>query len=1123
MGLFQSSEVTGWSVNDQGIAVFFTRRSDYKRVSTGEGPADHRKIFRRFQSLLECGEADAEPTLGGVFVSADDAVRLDSETREVFRLPPVWPGHFRLETHSVPNLNDFDAALRLIDFRGVVVPKWHLKGPILEVASECYLPDPAAYACLRAFQNWCGLESRVESDHLRLIHVLAEAAQSGCQVDVSRAGNLDVVAATECGIDAEDQADGSILLTPLPLSERLMSLVAAKCGVTGDPKAALDELKRLVSERIRQLEGDSSEAILRIGTSIVLLDEGQTAQARGIARNRRVPREQREEFRRDPTKWLADHAFVHGEVEFLPRVIGIGEWTGGYLGAAGELGEKIDWFDKKPEPEREVRKDEEGPTDKSNPDSDETDSPGSADDSGPLVPMIEKNDEELRWGLPEANASDPDVITVVPDFGRYPRQPYDHQKEAVRWLSGHALRCGKPARWQPNQRYWGAGALLADDMGLGKTLSTLIFLAEWFRSWRDKLGTEPPACLVVCPLSLVDNWAIEIATTFTAQVNPFLRVVKAIPDGELRSFYASSDGRDRMVAGSENLATAGHQYGIQFGDGSAKSLDQPGTIVLTTYTTLRDHRFSFAGCDWSAVIFDEAQNIKNPNALQTVASKALKGFFRVALSGTPVENHLGDLWSLMDAVEPGALGSFSQFREEWIHPIRRDPSKMQEIGEALRKRLDPLILRRMKEDSLVGLPKKSINPVRIKMTEAQSVLYDEILRCANSVDEDAGAVQRSNQWLASMWELRRISLHPALLGDATVEQPINASRSREFLAQSGKLSWLLEQLDRIRGKGEKVLIFSIQKKFQDLLSLHLSTIYGCKIPVINGDTKAVSNRLPNETRIGLLEDFSSSPGFGISILSPIAAGAGLNITAANHVFHLERHWNPAKEDQATDRAYRIGQTRDVHVYFPMLEHPVRPITTFDIGLDTLINQKKGLAGSLGLIPVQPVTMDEIVSTIFRGSDSGPVKEGERLSLDAATKLNWDLFEALVAEIFGRESDRVILTPKGRDHGADVVVIGHGGRENLLVQVKTTMSPKLDSEEAVRELEGAKPFFENSLGLAFKGKQLHTNVRTFSRRVEKVAKLYGVNLAGTDWLGAALSTHKVTLSDVISRNAHRQAL
>jgi hypothetical protein len=513
---------------------------------------------------------------------------------------------------------------------------------------------------------------------------------------------------------------------------------------------------------------------------------------------------------------------------------------------------------------------------------------------------------------------------------------------------------------------------------------------------------------------------------------------------------------------------------LRFGDGSQQSLDQPGTIVLTTYTTLRDYRFSFAGCNWSSVIFDEAQNIKNPNALQTVAAKALKGFFRIALSGTPVENHLGDLWSLMDAVEPGALGSFNEFRSEWIRPIRKDPSQLEAIGEALRARLDPLILRRTKEGSLKGLPKKHIVPVRLKMTSEQAVLYDEILDCANAPVDDERPEQRANRWLASMWELRRISLHPALFGDAPAEGAFNARRSREFLSRSAKFGWLLQQLDEIRSSGEKVLIFSIQKKLQDLLSSHLSEIYGVKIPVINGDTKAVSSRKPNETRLGLIDEFSNSNGFGICVLSPIAAGAGLNITAANHVIHLERHWNPAKEDQATDRAYRIGQSKDVYVYLPMSEHPTRDITTFDIGLDRLIGQKKRLAGSLGLIPMQSVSIDELFDSVIKEAASKTPNPPVYLDAKSSCQLSWELFEALIAEIFDRESDRVILTSRGRDHGTDVVAIGHGGKENVLIQVKTTRSDKLDSEEAIREVEGSLRYFETTLGLKFTMKCLHSH-------------------------------------------------
>lgn len=1122
MNLFTSNDLTGWSHDDGGIAVFFKRRGDHERACNGIGNPTVRKIHNRFQRLLECGDADVESALGGIYIPSPDAVRLDTETRELFRLPPVWPGYFRLDTHSVPNLDNFDAVLRPIDIHGHSVSKWSLRGPVLEIASERYLPDASQFACLRAFEEWCGLVARRETDHLRFIHALADAAGHGCRVDVSQAGNISPATSAECCVDAEEQPDGSLLLTPIPLVSGLEKLLKTQCGENADPSEVYRYFRRAIMDRLGQLEGTGNEAVLRIGPVIIILDEELTAQARGIARAPRVPHHQKNAFRRDPEKWLAEHVFVHGQVEFLPRVIGIGEWSGGYLGAAGELGEKIDWFDKKPEPEP-APKDE---ADKSKDDGGEADRDFEADgdkDHGPLVPIIEKNDEELGWGLRGERATHPDTVCVEPRLDRYPRRPFPHQEEAVLWLSRHAERCGKPAKWEEGQKFWGAGALLADDMGLGKTLSTLLFLSEWHHAWLDKVGDTPPACLVVCPLSLVDNWRQEIEIAFTDDLNPFSRVIRAIPDGSLRDFFATPDGKDRIKAGGDLPEKAVEQYGLRFGDGSEESLDLPGTIVLTTYTTLRDYRFSFAGCNWSAVIFDEAQNIKNPNALQTVAAKALKGFFRIALSGTPVENHLGDLWSLMDAVEPGALGSFNEFRAEWIRPIRNDPSQLEVIGEALRVRLDPLILRRTKEGSLKGLPKKNLVPVRLKMTAEQAGLYDEILHCASAQVEDERPEQQANRWLASMWELRRISLHPALLGDAPVEGAFNARRSRDFLCRSAKLGWLLEQLDGIRADGEKVLIFSIQKKLQDLLSSHLSEIYGVKVPVINGDTKAISSRKPNETRLGLIAGFSNTDGFGICVLSPIAAGAGLNITAANHVIHLERHWNPAKEDQATDRAYRIGQTRDVHVYLPMLEHPTREITTFDTGLDHLISQKKRLAGSLGLIPVQPVSMDELVDSVIKGAATQSPSPPVYLGFDSASRLSWELYEALIAEIFDRESDRVILTSRGRDHGADVIAIGHGCGENVLVQVKTTTSDKLDSEEAIRALEGSLRYFEAALGLMFTTKLVVTNVGKFSRRTRNAAAIYNVRIEGVEWLRKALSKHRIRMGDVVARNAQRQSI
>ena len=993
----------------------------------------------------------------------------------------------------------------------------------MKVGEAYYLPDPETYACLTGYRNWEAKPEPSEPDHLRLLLILHGAAQRGCRVDASSAGKINVVEASEVTVDARDQSDGSITLTPVPMIEGMTQLGGEGNTEASDFKFKLSEYVEKVEERIGQLDSAGDEAILRIGSTIVLLDPEQTSLAKSLVRERRVPPTQAKQFRRDPRQWLADHPFVHGDIEFLPRVIGIGKWAGGYLGAAGELGEKIDWFDKKPEPDKAKKPEQ---------DSDVQDGDASVEIQHPdeetkeatqQVPLIEKNDEELKWGLRLEGAPSEGVVSISPNYSNYPRQPYPHQLDAIKWLGLHAERCGKPERWAEGQQYWGAGALLADDMGLGKTLSTLVFLREWSVAWKKKLGVAPPACLIVSPLSLVDNWKEEIGKTYTAELNPYTRIVRAIPDGELRNFYATANGRDVVNPASSEEGGKVEQYGLRFGDDTEQSLDMPGTIVLTTYTTLRDHRFSFAGCNWSSVVFDEAQNIKNPNALQTIASKALKGFFRIALSGTPVENHLGDLWSLMDAIEPGALGSFSDFRATWIRPIRADPSKMQEVGQALRDHLDTLILRRTKEGSLEGLPKKEIHSISVPMGTRQAELYDEVIRSANEVETLEDASDKSNQWLASMWELRRVSLHPDLLGDGSFSHASNPTAGREYFSQSGKLSWLLNQLDAIHKAKEKVLIFAVQKKFQELLRQHLSTIYGIKVPVINGDTKAVASRKPNETRLGLLNQFSEMEGFGVCILSPIAAGAGLNITAANHVIHLERHWNSAKEDQATDRAYRIGQEREVHVYLPLLEHPNQQITTFDMGLNKLINQKKNLAGSLGLIPTPSVGMDDLVNEVLRGSGESTNTKSKPISLAEAAKLSWDLFEALVACIYEPIADRVILTPKGRDHGIDVLVIGHQEHGNILIQVKTTRSGKLDSEQAIRELEGALPFYENAIGSIFQKKFLYTNVSKYSRRTRKAAQLYQVDIFGADSIDKHIKKYQITLAQVIARNAHRESI
>jgi len=312
-----------------------------------------------------------------------------------------------------------------------------------------------------------------------------------------------------------------------------------------------------------------------------------------------------------------------------------------------------------------------------------------------------------------------------------------------------------------------------------------------------------------------------------------------------------------------------------------------------------------------------------------------------------------------------------------------------------------------------------------------------------------------------------------------------------------------------------------QKRLQEGLAHHLSRISDISVPVVNGDTKATSVKHPEVTRLGLINEWSSRPGFGVCVLSPIAAGAGLNIVAANHVIHLERHWNPAKEDQATDRAYRIGQIRTVTVYLPIGVHPT--LESFDSVLNRLLEKKRGLQSVLGLVPPDPVSAPDLMGAIFGSDRRGPFQE-KPLDLPAALRLSWRLFESLVAVIYERDAKRVILTPGGSDHGCDVVVLGWGqAQENLLIQCKSTRHDELDSEYAVREVEGARPYYENSLNVIFHRRCLHTTAATFSRRTRQGGDLCKVTMLGRPWLTDALLNQPVTLDEVLRRDCARESI
>jgi superfamily II DNA or RNA helicase len=934
--------------------------------------------------------------------------------------------------------------------------------------------------------------------NLSLLATLREAWNEGCHIDLEAYHETVVTRASELSLDAREETEtGDLILRPI---------------VSGD-FTGLDADR--IEERLAQLQTGTDRAVLRVGKTIVLLDPTQTAQARAIAARGRVPQEKRTTFEKNPSSWLAEHVFPDIETEFSPRVTGIGAWKGGYLGANWDDGQ--DWFGKQPEVEKcaeqvtHVTKEEDDIHDVEPKTSDEQ--------SGPLVPLIIPNDEELGfgWRFPELSSENAEAFEL--DFTRYARSPLPHQEVAVRWLLSHARRALNRQHVDDSAEGFGAGALLADDMGLGKTFSTLIFLAEWLDLWRKTTGAEPPAILIVAPLSLMENWKAEIDKSFRHGHHVFTRVLMAQAEAELAKVRRSPGSRD-VVTPSEVT-----QYGLGFGDGTERSLDYPGGCILTTYQTLRDYRFSFAKAEWSAAIFDEAQNIKNPNALQTIAAKALKALFRITLTGTPVENHLGDFWSILDTTEPGPLGSFAEFKSKWILRMTRERDRMKEVGKELRDHVGGLMLRRTKEEELEGLPQKTggTTPVLVDMTHEQAALYDNVIAATHNTGdaEDEGSKQRQNRQIAALWQLRQVSLHPDLLGGGNISKANSPASARAVLQRSGKLVWLLQCLDKIKDLGEKVLIFCVQKKLQEALARHLGQIYGLSVPVINGDTKATSMRNPEATRLGLINQFSNQPGFGICVLSPIAAGVGLNIASANHVIHLERHWNPAKEDQATDRVYRIGQIRPVSVYLPTGNHP--KIASFDVIIHRLLENKRSLQSALGLVPPEAVSAPELIKEVFSHSAGRP-KGIDYINLQDALRLSWRLFEALIATLYQNNSERVILTPGGSDHGCDVVVLSCGAeRENLLIQCKSTLRDCLDSEVAVREIEGARPFFEKGLGVTFSRRCLHTTAKSFSRRTRRAAKLCGVTLYDRSWLVDMLTKVKIEKSTILLADTKRERL
>ncbi|MFO8011049.1 MAG: DEAD/DEAH box helicase [Dehalococcoidia bacterium] len=436
--------------------------------------------------------------------------------------------------------------------------------------------------------------------------------------------------------------------------------------------------------------------------------------------------------------------------------------------------------------------------------------------------------------------------------------------------------------WLAFLRRWGLGACLADDMGLGKTIQALALIQR-----ERELGESRPV-LLVCPTSVVNNWRRE-AGRFT----PNLPVL----------IHHGADRRQQ-----DAFITEAGKY----------------AMVISTYGLIqRDAKF-LKEVPWSGIILDEAQNIKNPETKQSRAARSIPSDYRIVLTGTPVENHVGDLWSIMDFLNPGLLGSQTGFRERFFKPIqfRRKP----DAAERLKRLTGPFIMRRLKTDKSViaDIPEKLEMKTYCSLTKEQASLYAAVLREIEESLDEATGIQRKGLILSTLTRLKQVCNHPAHFLDDN--SAVNG--------RSGKMTRLVEMLEEVIQSGDRALVFTQFAEMGTIMQRHLQETFGQEILFLHGG-------IPRKRRDQMVERFQQD-GHGppVFILSLKAGGTGLNLMRANHVFHFDRWWNPSVENQATDRAFRIGQVRNVQV------HKFICAGTLEERIDELIERKISVAESV---------------------------------------------------------------------------------------------------------------------------------------------------------------------------------
>lgn len=1101
-----------WKVTDEGFISKWGDPPGFLPAwdSSGLDPADSLAL-----QLLEqmVSEGRGRYVDEGVLVPHETVADLREEERTILGLPEPFPFHAEIRASGA--LTDAHFRYQLLFMNGkdqpFVNPTRH--GAYLKASEDQeYILIGDLFRLVEAVERFnAQAPSLPRTDPGRLLR-FAEIAGLACSVGATLDHYLNsqkVIAPERITIRLRRLDDGSLEVDPV------FCEAASGEGEPPREKSLLSEeeekdfLEKYDARDVRDVY------VLKNGVRLVLR-EPQKEALRQIKANRRLAGEKKEAFLRAPQEFLDPELIDLDLARFSDRVIEIGEYKPRFFPFLSATGES--WFPEggivieTSEGKRQVYV-----------------SPEEVEDlKKQVAEAVAAGQRQIRWkgeelpvtaellgtlgelgtayetakdasveSLARARAVTRKVLIIKDNFeelvykcaavlrpgevGRLPQglKPgvnlLEHQREGVRWLQA-AWACGR------------RGALLADDMGLGKTLQALAFMA-WVRELMDAGRVDERPMLVVAPQVLLTNWAEEYSRYLEPEV--FGRPLILHGDALRKLRLKAGRTADSEVAPRQ------------------KPLDitpiRQTKLVITTYETVRDCQLSLGQIDWGVMVLDEAQRIKNPTTLVTMATKAMKYDFGVCLTGTPVENSWIDLWSILDFAVPGHLEPLAEFARRYHYPLRRRDTDVEALGRELKERVGPYILRRTKEEKLKGLPEKRVIYHPVPMPEYQVQRYNECLAqarraLANPHGGGKGSI------LKAIYLLYEISLHPDL---STLHDGSLASRlSEEFVSSSAKLKKTFEILDEVRRAEEKAVIFLRNRKLQRLLQRAIYDRYGLKVYVVNGETLG-------EVRKYMVDRFQEKPGFNVIIMSPDAAGVGLNVVAANHVIHLSRPWNPAKEDQATDRVYRIGQKRTVFVHIPLAVHPMFEGGSFDEKLDRLLSRKRQLSSTLLLPPEVEGSEKLSLAEDVLATGARELEGGALVTLEDVDAVAPAVFEALVAALYRKMGYAAESTPP-RDRGADVVAVPGAGdrRRGVLVQCKHVSRPQeIIGPAAVREIVAARGIYEPIYGCAF-DLAVVTNACGFSRAAVELANANGVKLVTREELGRWLSYYPVESAEVL---------